>query len=84
MSESTSVQRQFPWLYLGLSLLFVACVWIGWSDFDPFVPQADVRAGIRGSIRGTIQFLVQYLVPVAILVAFAGKAISRRGQQRTD
>ena len=80
MSQSTPVPRQFPWLYLGLALLFVACVWIGWRDFDPFVPQEAVRAGIRGSIRGTFQFLVQYLVPIAILVYLAGKAINRRGQ----
>lgn len=86
MSESTSVRRQrpFPWLHLGLALLFVAWVWIGWSDFDPFVPQAEVRAGIRTTIRSAFQFLVQYLVPIAILVYFAGKAINRRGQQRMD
>ena len=84
MSESIPVQRQRSWLYFGLALLFVACVWIGWSDFDPFVPQADVRAGIRATIRGSFQFLIQYLVPVAILVYFAGKAMNRRGPQQGD
>ena len=51
------------------ALALLACLWIGWSDFDPNVPQDVVRESIRATPRVLVQILVQYVAP-AFLVAF--------------
>lgn len=63
-----------PYLYAVLSIVLLACLWAGWHDYDPWIPQDEVREGIRSGIRWTMQFLVQYAIPVAIIIYFGKDA----------
>ena len=69
-----SITRSKWWLYLVLVLILFGCLWTGWRDFDPMMPQAEVRENIRLSIRWIIQAFVQYLIPAAILVFLVNEA----------
>ena len=73
MEMNTNPQRNRTGLYLLLILLFIGCLWIGWHDFDPWLPQDAVREDIRSSIRWIIQLMVQYFIPLNILVFFCGE-----------
>ena len=73
------------WLYVILTLVLLACLWVGWRDFDPWIPQDEVRENIRSSIRWVIQVLVQYVIPGAIVIFFGKEAIAKlRGKKRTS
>lgn len=62
------------WLYAGLILMLFGCLWIGWHDFDPAIPQAEVRESIRSTIRSVIQLFLQYVMPTVIIVFLASLA----------
>jgi hypothetical protein len=66
-----------PYLYFVLSFVLLACLWVGWHDFDPWISQDEIRENIRPSIRWTIQFLVQYAIPTAIIIYFGKEAYAR-------
>lgn len=73
------------WLYAVLTLVLLACLWFGWRDFDPWIPQEEVRENIRSTIRWTVQVLVQYAIPGAIIIFFGNEAITKlRGKKRTS
>src|SRR5690606_14805181 len=57
------------WVYAAAVLALLVCLWIGWRDFDPNVPQEVVRETIRATPRLFFQLLVQYVAPL-VLVAF--------------
>jgi hypothetical protein len=66
------------WLYLALALLLVGCLWVGWHDFDPYIPQEVIRENIRSSTRRTIQITIQYIIPLAVLVFFIREITAKR------
>jgi len=76
MNAANSTRRLKPWLYLGLVALLVWCLWAGWHDFNPMIPQDEVRENIRANIRWVVQVLVQFAIPVAILIFLASEAIA--------
>ena len=80
MSKSNSKRSNTKraWCYIGLLLALAACLWVGWGDFDPRMPQAEVRETIRLSIRWTIQVLVQFVLPVAIVTYLIGDIVANR------
>lgn len=63
------------WLYAGLIMMLFGCLWTGWHDFDPSIPQAEVRESIRSSIRSVIQLFLQYVMPTVIII-FLGSLAS--------
>lgn len=63
------------WVHVALGAVLLACLWIGWHDFDPWMSQEAVRGSIRGFIRGAVQLLVQYLIPLAILACLIRSAL---------
>ncbi|NCT66005.1 MAG: hypothetical protein GXC76_00015 [Rhodanobacteraceae bacterium] len=65
------------WLYAVLTCVLLACLWIGWRDFDPWVPQDEVRENIRSTVRWLIQLLVQYAIPGGILIFFGKEVLAR-------
>ncbi|HRQ64922.1 MAG TPA: hypothetical protein PKZ76_08665 [Xanthomonadaceae bacterium] len=65
-------------LWIGLSAVLLVCLWIGWSDFDPWLSKEDIRLSIRAIIRGNIQWLVQYVIPGAIAIYLLGEGLRRR------
>jgi hypothetical protein len=74
-----------PYLYTVLSIALVACLWVGWYDFEPWIPQHEVRENIRSSIRWTIQFLVQDAIPAAIIIYFGREAYANcRAKQQSS
>ena len=76
-------RRSRPWLYAILILVLVACLWVGWRDFNPRIPQDELRQDIRMTIRWLMQVLVQYAIPGAIIIFFSKEALSIiRGKQR--
>lgn len=77
MSTSVRIQKYQYVLYFVLVLTLLACGWIGWRDYDPYIAQEVVRNTIRASIRGLIQMAVQYIVPLAIVVYFANELCKR-------
>ena len=60
--EKTVVKA--TWVYGVAMLALVACLWIGWADFDPNVPQDVVRQGIHEAPRRAVQLLVQFAMPI--------------------
>jgi hypothetical protein len=66
------------WLYFGLLLILSASLWVGWSDFDPSIPQELVRENIRSAIRSSIQITIQYLVPLGIIGFFIREIMASR------
>jgi hypothetical protein len=75
--QSTSHRRSGWRLYVLLGLALVGCLWIGWRDYDPRIPQEVVRESIRSTIRRVVQISVQYVIPGAIVVFFGQEAIAR-------
>jgi hypothetical protein len=71
------------WVYLLATLILAWCLVLGWSGFDPYVPQEAVRDTIRGMPRGVVQLVVQYIVPALLLGFLVNEAVaalrSRRG-----
>ncbi|MGH8049676.1 MAG: hypothetical protein ACREPB_03345 [Arenimonas sp.] len=84
MNKTKNQKRNKVVLYLALGLVLAACLWIGWHDFDPRIPQAEVRENIRSGIRWTIQLAIQYFVPINILVYFAQDIIAGRRMRRVQ
>jgi hypothetical protein len=56
------------WVYSLAILALLGCLWIGWRDFDPNLPQEVVRETIRSTPRLIIQLLVQFVVPMGLIV----------------
>jgi len=68
-----SADHQKPiWVYLIVVAALVASIWIGWGDFDPYVPREVVQETIRAAPRNIVQLLVQFVVPI-LLVGFLVK-----------
>lgn len=76
MKNTIGSQNKNIALYLLLGLLLLTCLWIGWHDFDPRIPQEMVRENIRAGIRGIVQLAVQYFIPINILVFFAQEIVT--------
>lgn len=57
------------WVYALAVVGLVTCLWNGWSDFTPWVPQEIVQQTVRDAIRQIAQLFVQFIAP-ALLVAF--------------
>jgi hypothetical protein len=65
-----STQGHRPWWLYSLAVAaLAACLWVGWSDFTPWVPQAAVQEAIRAAPRRIFQILVQFVAQV-LLVGF--------------
>ena len=65
---STAGHRPW-WVYLSATIVLVALLWAGWSDFTPKVPREVVQETTRSTIRQTIQIAVQFVGP-ALLIGF--------------
>jgi uncharacterized protein involved in cysteine biosynthesis len=73
------------WLYVILTLILLACLWVGWRELDPWSAQDEVRENIRSTIRSVIQVLVQYAIPGAIISFFGKEAYAKfRAKQRSS
>jgi len=87
MSTSGRIRKPKRVFYLWLVVILLACWWIGWRDYDPYMAQELVRENIRTGIRGMIQISIQYIVPVAILVYFTSEffnSLSSRQERKKD
>lgn len=86
MNKNSKNSRRSYALYIGLALVLLACWWIGWRDYDPYLAQEAVRENIRASIRGLIQVSIQYALPIAILVFFTSEFFNAipSGQDRDE
>ena len=83
MSFGDTLNPSRLWLYAILALVLVACLWVGWSDFNPWIPQDEIRENIRFTTRWVIQILIQYIIPGAIVMFFGKKAFEKmRGSHR--
>jgi len=60
------------------TLALATCLWVGWRDFDPDVPQAVVRDAIHAGPRVVVQLLVQFVAPVVLVAFLARQAWIRR------
>ena len=65
------------WVYVGALVMLGACLWVGWSDFDPYVPQEVVRGAIREAPRQVVQAVVQFVAPAVIVAFLASEAVAR-------
>ena len=85
MNTSEGIFKRKRWLYIGLAITLLVCLWIGWRDFDPYIAQEEVRENIRSGIRRAIQIVIQYIIPLGILVFFAREIIAnKRSKQRKN
>lgn len=80
---------QAKWAIYGtLAVVLGLALWIGWGDFDPVIPRAEVQDGIRYVIRRVIQILIQFIIPVSIIGYFVAEAFGsvnkKAGQRKTD
>jgi hypothetical protein len=74
--------RSVGWVVFALVAL-VASLWVGWGDFNPWIPQDTVRAAIQASPRTVVQLLVQFVVPVLLVAFLVREAAARmRGNAR--
>ena len=64
-------------LYAGLFITLCLCLWAGWRDFSPWIPQAEIRETIQLTVRFSAQLAVQFVVPAAITAFFAKEAVAR-------
>jgi hypothetical protein len=64
-------------LFLLAVVALVACLWIGWSDFTPQVPQELVKEAIRAAPQRVMQIVVQFIAP-AMLNGFLSSAVAAR------
>ncbi|MEO8002733.1 MAG: hypothetical protein ABI644_12735 [Arenimonas sp.] len=78
MEMITEFRRNRAGFYLMLILVFAVSLWIGWHDFDPWIPQKIVRENIHLDIRWIIQLAVQYFIPMNILVYCVQETYTRR------
>ena len=77
-------RMQRAWWVYGLAVIaLAACLWAGWSGFDPYVPQETVRESIQLGIRGAAQIALQFVAP-ALLLMFLGREalVSLRAPRR--
>lgn len=84
MKSKDASHRSKLWLYAILALVLVVCLWVGWRDFDPRIPQNEVRENIQLTIRWGIQVLVQYVIPGAIVIFFAREALAKFRSKQPD
>lgn len=77
MPSGDTSNRSRLWLYAILTLVLVACLWVGWRDFTPWIPQDEIRENIRSTIRWAIQLLIQYIIPGAIVIFFGKKIFTK-------
>ena len=84
MTSVDTTHRSKLWLYVMLTLVLFSCLWVGWRDFDLWIPQEDVRANIRSTIRWVIQILVQYVIPGGILIFFGKEALAKLRSNQTS
>lgn len=84
MGNANQQPQDKVWLYAGMILMLLGSLWTGWHDFDPVIPQAEVRESIRTSIRSVIQLFLQYVMPTLIIIFLAGQAAAdyRAGKAR--
>jgi hypothetical protein len=59
------------------TLALAACLWVGWSDIDLYVPQETVRASIRATPRLLVQAGVQFVAPIVLVLVIARAATQR-------
>jgi len=78
MKTINEMYRHKYLLYIVLASILAGCLWIGWHDFDPRMPQEAVRENIRSGIRGIIQLAVQYFIPINILIYFVQEIVAKR------
>jgi hypothetical protein len=75
--------RGNPWWVVALAVAALAAsLWLGWSDFDPYVAQETVRETIRATPRALVQLVVQFVVPVLLLGFLVREFASRRTRAR--
>jgi hypothetical protein len=72
------------WIYVLLVVIFFACLWIGWRDFDPWIAQDAFRESFRAAIRSVIQLLVQFVVPGTILLFLGRELLTAVRRRKTD
>lgn len=85
MTAVDTSYRSKVWLYAVLTSVLLACLWIGWRDFDLWTPREEVRGNIRSTIRWAVQVLIQYVIPGGIVIFFGKEAIAGlRGEKRTS
>lgn len=61
-------QHQKPiWVCLIAVGVLSGSMWVGWADFDPYVPQVVIQETIRETLRMILQILVQFVLPIALL-----------------
>ncbi len=84
MTASDSARRRRFWLYPLLIAILAGCVWVGWRDFDPWIPQDEFRESFRAAIRSVIQLLVQFVVPGAILIYFGRELLAALRRRKRD
>jgi hypothetical protein len=65
-------------LYSSLLIIFLICLWVAWSEFNPLIAQDVIRDNIRCTVRWAIQISIQYIVPVAIVIFFVKEIIASR------
>lgn len=84
MTSVDTPYRSKLWLYAVLTLVLLACLWVGWRDFELVpVAQEEIRENIRSTIRSAVQVVIQYAIPGAILIFFGKEAIARyQGKKR--
>lgn len=72
---STAGHRPW-WVYLSATIVLLALLWTGWSDFTPSVPREVVQETIRSTIRQAIQIAVQFVGPTLVIGFLATEALA--------
>lgn len=68
--------RKPVWVYLVVIAALIGSIWVGWGDFDPYVPRKVVQETIRAAPRNIVQILVQFVVPALLLGFLAKEALA--------
>ena len=69
------------WVYAAAILALLGCLWIGWRDFNPNIPQEVVRETIRATPRLIIQLLLQYVAPLLLVIFLVTELITKLRNQ---
>jgi len=84
MNPATEWQSKPRWVYALLLGVLAACIWAGWHDFNPAIPQEVVRAGIRSTIRQAVQVGIQFILPAIIIYLLVRDGLASIRQKRTS
>jgi hypothetical protein len=76
---NTTPVRSAPTVLFAV-LALAACLWVGWRDFDPFVPQAVVRDAIHAGPRMAMQVLVRFVAPIVLVAFLVRQALAHRAK----